>query len=256
LIDAPPTHGTRLREKVTSLLPKNRKLDILIYSHYHGDHIGGAGLIVEQWPEVRIIAHKDTKWELQVSELAGSTLDIPLPVQIFSTKLTVGPFELKDTVAVHAPGNIYIYAKCEKVLMIVDVIFPGWVPYYSWAMSQNFGRWLEAHDEILAYDFDVLIGGHLTRPGDRNDAIIQKQFYDDLRNVVEEAEKSVDMNDVYAEIGSDNLDNPWLVFDTFLDRVGQLCYNDMVDKYAGILGAVDILCQAQCYTMSEFLSIG
>jgi len=256
LIDAPPTHGTKLREKVYSLLPEDRDLDILIYSHYHGDHIGGTHLIVEQWPDVHIVAHKDTKWELDVSKLAGGSPTVPLPAQIFSSRLTVGPYELKDANAAHAPGNLYIYAKCEKVLMVVDVIFPGWCPYYSWAMSQNFGRWLKAHDEILQYDFDVLIGGHLTRPGRREDAVIQKQYFDDLRIAVEDAEKSVDMNDIYTEVGEEGLDNPWLVFDTLLDRVGQLCYNDMVKKYSGVLGAVDIVSQAHCYTMSEFLSIG
>jgi glyoxylase-like metal-dependent hydrolase (beta-lactamase superfamily II) len=254
LIDAPPTHGENLRDRIASLLPKNRELDIMIYSHYHGDHIGGASLITEQWPDVHIVAHKDTKWELDVSALAGSTLNIPLPNQIFSTRLTVGPYELKDAIAAHAPGNIYIYAKCEKVLMIVDVIFPGWVPYYSWAMSQNFGRWLDAHDEILKYDFDVLIGGHLTRPGNREDAVIQRQFFDDLKIAVEEADKKVDLNEIYEKLGGQN--NPWLIFDEKLDRVGQLCYNDMVAKYSGVLGAVDIITQAHCYTMAEFLSIG
>ena len=29
----------------------------------------------------------------------------------------------------HLPGNIFIYAPKQKVLMLVDVIFPGWVPF-------------------------------------------------------------------------------------------------------------------------------
>jgi len=259
LIDCPPTHGTKLREKVAELLG-DRDLDVLIYSHFHGDHIGGSHYIVEQWPEVHIVAHRDTKWELEISELSDSPLDIPLPAQVFNSRLTVGPYSLIDANAAHSPGNTYIYAQCEKILMIVDIIFPGWVPYYSWAMTQNFGRYLQAHDEIIAYDFDVLIGGHLTRPGTKADAILQKQYFDDLREAVEKAEKSVDMNDVYAEVvaltGESGLTNPWLVFDTFLEKTGQLCFNEMVDKYKGILGAVDIVTQTHCYTMSEFLSIG
>jgi len=234
----------------------DRKLDILIYSHFHGDHIGGAKLIVEKWPDVHIVAHRDTKWNLELAELSDFPGDIPPPKQTFNTKLIVGPYELKDANQAHAPGNIYIYAACEKILMIVDIIFPGWCPYYNWAMMQNMARFLQAHDEILEYDFDVLIGGHLTRPGTKDDAVVQKQYFDDLRVAAENADKSVDMNDIYAEAGEAGQSNPWLVFDIKLDRVGQLCYNEMVKKYAGILGAVDIITQAHCYTMLEFLSIG
>jgi len=255
LIDCPPTHGKKLRERVASLL-EGRDLDVLIYSHYHGDHIGGAKYITEQWPDVHIVAHRDTKWELQISQESGSPLEIPLPHQTVNSKLTVGPYDLVDANAAHSPGNMYIYAKCKKILMIVDIIFPGWVPYYNWGMMQNFGRFLKAHDEILEYDFDVLIGGHLTRPGTREDAVVQKQFFEDLRVAVEEAEKKVDLGEIYEELGELAQTNPWLVFDTLLDRVGQLCYNDMVDQYAGVLGAVDIITQAHCYTMAEFLSIG
>jgi len=258
LIDAPPTHGTNLWETVAKLLEEEDRecLDILIYSHFHGDHIGGAQLIVEQWPDVHIVAHRDTKLQLEIATQADSPLDIPLPDQTFNTRLIVGPYEIKDANAAHAPGNTYIYAECEKILMIVDIIFPGWVPYYSWAMMQNMGRFLEAHDEVLAYDFDVLIGGHLTRPGTKEDAVLQKQYFADLRVAVEDAENNVDMDEILEEVGEDGLSNPWLLFDTKLDRVGQLCYNTMVKSYAGRLGAVDIITQAHCYTMSEFLSIG
>jgi len=211
---------------------------------------------VEQWPDVHIVAHRDTKWELEISKLADTPLDIPLPAQTFSTKLCVGPFELKDANAAHSPGNTYIYAASEKILMIVDIIFPGWCPYYNWGMMQNMGRFLEAHDEVLEYDFDVLIGGHLTRPGTRKDAELQQDYFDDLRDAVEEAEKEVDMNAVLEEAGADGLVNPWLLFDIKLEHVGQLCYNYMLDRYAGKLGGVDILTQAHCYTMAEFLSIG
>jgi len=210
----------------------------------------------EQWPDVHIVVHKDTKWELELSKLSGSTLEIPLPIQTFISRLTVGPYELKDANQAHSPGNIYIYAKCEKVLMVVDIIFPGWVPYYSWAMAQNFGRFLEAHDEILEYDFDCLIGGHLTRPGTSYDAIVQKEYFEDLRTAVEEAEKNVYMDEIYEELGEDADENPWIVFDTKLERVGQLCYNYMMDRYSGVLGAVDIITQSHCYTMGEYLSIG
>ena len=41
---------------------------------------------------------------------------------------------------------------------------------------------IKAHDIVLNnYDFDTLVGGHLTRLGTSNDVIVQKEFVSDLQ---------------------------------------------------------------------------
>ena len=77
----------------------------------------------------------------------------------------------------HFPGNIFIYAPKQKVLMLVDVIFPGWVPFPYLALAKDTAGFIKAHDIALNnYDFDTLVGGHLTRLGTRNDVIVQRIF--------------------------------------------------------------------------------
>ena len=66
----------------------------------------------------------------------------------------------------HSPGNIFIYAPNHKVLMLVDVIFPGWVPFPYLAEVTYIVGVINAHDIVLNnYDFDTFVGGHLTRTG-------------------------------------------------------------------------------------------
>jgi hypothetical protein len=58
---------------------------------------------------------------------------------------------------VHESGNIFIYAPNQKVLMLVDVIFPGWTPFKDLAMAQDVPEFIAAHDKVLEYDFDTFI---------------------------------------------------------------------------------------------------
>ena len=68
----------------------------------------------------------------------------------------------------HLPGNIFIYAPQQKVLMLVDIIFPGWIPFPYLAIAKDTAGFIEAHDIALNnYDFDTIVAGHLTRLGTR-----------------------------------------------------------------------------------------
>jgi glyoxylase-like metal-dependent hydrolase (beta-lactamase superfamily II) len=61
----------------------------------------------------------------------------------------------------HTPGNIFIYAPDHQTLMVVDVIFPGWVPFKNLAVSQDIPDWIHAQDIAMGYQWQTLVGGHL-----------------------------------------------------------------------------------------------
>jgi hypothetical protein len=42
--------------------------------------------------------------------------------------------------------------------MLVDVVFPGWVPFAYRTESQNIPGWLEAPAQALRYPLDTYIG--------------------------------------------------------------------------------------------------
>ena len=127
---------------------------------------------------------------LRAAEVAGllkQTRDPnrPLPDVTFDDKLTVTAGEDRIELAYHgpnhSPGNIFAYLPAQRVLMLVDVVFPGWVPFAYLAESQNIPGWLEAPAQALSYPFHTFVGGHLTRLGTRDDVIIQQEYIAELK---------------------------------------------------------------------------
>ncbi len=46
----------------------------------------------------------------------------------------------------HLPGNIFIYAPNQRVLMLADVIFSGWIPSTDLAVITDMEGFIRAHD--------------------------------------------------------------------------------------------------------------
>lgn len=246
-VDAPPNlHENYLKaiEEVT-----DEPVTHVIYSHSHSDHIGSAGMFPD---DAEYIAHEDT------AELLAQVKDPnrPLPTQTFddSFKLEVGSQTLVlDYHGVnHEPGNIFIHAPKQRVLMLVDVVFPGWVPFKNLAVSDFIPGFEAAHDQVLDYDFETFIGGHLTRLGTREDVEIQREFIQDLKQAAGEALGSVDFMAIAQETG---FDNPWVLFDRYLDAVALECAEVMTPKWTGRLAGADVFMHGHCWEMMESLRI-
>jgi hypothetical protein len=53
--------------------------------------------------------------------------------------------------------------------MAIDTLPPGSAQFMDFDLTADFHDYLEMFDKVLAYDFDVLVGGHLGFPGIRHD---------------------------------------------------------------------------------------
>jgi hypothetical protein len=110
--------------------------------------------------------------------------------------------------------------------MLVDVIFPGWVPFPYLAIAKDVAGFIKAHDIALNnYDFDTLVAGHLTRLGTRNDVIVQKEFVSDLEKAAAKANQEVLLSKIASQVGG--FANPWLA----IDAVNANCMNSMLPKW-------------------------
>jgi hypothetical protein len=89
--------------------------------------------------------------------------------------------------------------------MLVDVVFPGWVPFAYLAESQNKPGWLEAPAQALGYPFHTFVGGHLTRLGTRDDVVIQQEYVADLKAAAN-AIGTFNVQTVYESVDTSN---PW-----------------------------------------------
>lgn len=257
VVDAPPSFGENILSAISDVT--DEPITHVIYSHFHGDHIGGAHVFPD---DVIVIAHEDTAAQLERSlpchQCSGPR---PMPDITFSDnyRLEVGNqvIELEYKGPNHTEGNIFIYAPKQNVLMVVDIIFPGWGPFM--AVTDDFPGLIAAHDQILSYDIDTLIAGHLTRLGTREDVVIQKEFVQDL---VEAAAKSnlelfatifsSAFEDAVA-IGSGN--NPWVPGKIAFDRGAQQCVDEILPKWTDRLAGVDVWMFENCWTMAMSLRI-
>jgi len=235
----------------------------VIYSHTHADHIGSASM----YPSDAIfIAHEETAAQLSARAndpnqpfpfgtfLGGAP--VPMPTITFDDQLTleVGNqvLELEYRGANHKPGNIFIYAPKQKVLMLVDVVFPGWVPFKNLAVTEDVVGFVRAHSEVLTYDFDTFVGGHWTRLGTREDVEIQQEYVRDLQANSAQAFQTVDFFAVAEEVG---FENPYLLFDVYLDRVAEECNDLTLSKWIDRLGGADVFGIDHCWVMLESLRI-
>lgn len=256
VVDAPPTIGENILNAIGEVT--DEEITHVIYSHSHGDHIAAASIYPA---EATYIAHEETASQLARERsfdfglfLGGSP--VPTPTVTFSDTytLTVGnqTLELEYKGPNHERGNIFIYAPEQKVLMLVDVIFPGWSPFLDLAVTEDVPAFMQAHDDVLSYDFDTFIGGHLTRLGTREDVEIQKEYILDIQANAAEALQTVDFFAIAEEVG---FENQWLLFDTYLAAVNQECADSTIPAWTDRLGGVDIFTTSHCAKIVESLRI-
>ncbi len=243
VVDAPPSIGENYLNAIAEVTEE--PITHVIYSHTHRDHIGAANIFPD---DAVIISHKDVASELE----QRNDPNRPIPEVTFDDEylLEVGnqSLELKYDGPMHVPGNIFIYAPQQKVLMVVDVIFPGWTPFKDLAMAQDVPAFLAAHDKILEYDFDTYVGGHLTRLGTTEDVKIQQEYFQDIEENAAIANQEVSFMEIGQEVG---FENPWLIFQIYADSITQQCTDATVPDWIDRLGGVDLFTYDHCWKITE-----
>jgi glyoxylase-like metal-dependent hydrolase (beta-lactamase superfamily II) len=156
----------------------------LVYSHEHWDHIAGSGAFPSG---IEVVAHRTT------AELLRSRNDRTRrqPTLVYDHPLTLGRgdrrLELSYHGVNHSLDNTYIYAPQQRTLMLIDVIYPGWMPYKNLGVTVDVPGFVDAHRKVLGYDFEVLVAGHVSRPGTRQDVMVQIELLKDLGAAAERA---------------------------------------------------------------------
>ena len=127
---------------------------------------------------------------------------------------------------IHCPGNIFIYAPDEKILMNIDVIFPGWVPFSSLAMASDLR--------------DDLVAAAMTHLDEVSPA----------RNAMDAA---INFMGVAEQVGG--FENAWLVFDAYLNSVTDEVTAEVLPRWQGKLAAADVFTRSHAWEVVERLRI-
>ena len=250
-VDALPSIGKNYLKAIAEVT--NKPIAYVIYSHAHLDHIGAAGIFPKN---ATYIAQQETAGELQRAKSVAKNASMvpPIPTVSFSKNYTLQignqTLNLDYYGNNHLPGNTFIYAPKQKVLMLVDIVFPGWVPFPYLAIAKDVAGFIKAHDIALNnYDFNTIVAGHLTRLGTRNDVIIQKKFVSDLEKAASKANQEVLFSKVAQQVGS--FDNPWLLFSKYIDAINENCVKDMLPKWGNRIGGAEQFMSTHCFSMAE-----
>jgi len=251
LVDAPPTIGHNLLRAIAAVTRANgrpAKVTHLVYSHSHADHIGASSLL---GADVVRIGHSECRRLL----LRDDDPNRPAPAVTFDDHYvleTGGERLLLDYHGPnHTPDNIFIYAPDHQTLMVVDVIFPGWVPFKNLAVSQDIPDWIRAQDIAMGYQWQTLVGGHLGRLGRRADGDLQIAYVADLLAGARATMASLDPTPFFAEYGN----NSWAIFKAYLDAAAAKIAGPVTAKYLGRLAAADVFTADNAYVMFEALRV-
>ena len=247
VIDAPPAYAARLPQAIAEVTDK--PITHVVYSHSHVDHIGGTKALGSQ---PIIVAHDETARLLK----RAADPNRPLPTVTFADRYTlrVGAqvLELSHHGNAHEPGNIFIHAPAQRVLMVVDVVFPGWMPWRRFALAKDIPGYFAQVDQIRTLDWDTLVGGHVARTGTRADVETQAEFNRDVKQAAATALATTKFG-----VGLNPRDgaNPWAGFDNYIDRVAGQCVNTLTPKWSSRLAGFDVYIWDQCYAMEQSLRI-
>jgi glyoxylase-like metal-dependent hydrolase (beta-lactamase superfamily II) len=247
VVDAPPTIGPKLMTAIRAATDK--PVTHFIYSHSHIDHVGAA----TQFGGVVRIASKETAAKLARLRDPNRPAATRI-VSRASNRLMIDgvQFRLDNRGTHHEPGNLYISLPQQRVMMVVDIIYPGWVPFTNLGMAEDVQGFIDAHEAILSYDFDVLVGGHLSRPGTRADVEVQRDYVRDLVAAAQAGQRAVNFGTIAGEIG---FANRWLLVKTYMDRVADHCATSMIERWRTRLGGAAVSTPGHCWVMQEHLNI-
>ena len=147
----------------------------------------------------------------------------------------------------HEPGNIFIWAPVQRVLMLVDIVYPGWVPYYQLGVANFVPGYVKAHEQILAYDLKHYVGGHLDRSGTREDVLQSQAYVTDLFDAVVQAMQfAADPNstlyapDLFAKFEKVAPGNSWFATKSTYALLTEHANNVTNEKWLGKLAGVDV----------------
>ncbi len=242
-VDAPPVLEDHYLDAVASVT--DEPITHLIYTHSHMDHIGAASIFTD----VEIIAHAATAENLQRHNDPNRPVPTVTFEDSFTLELGTKTVELDYRGPIHSEGNIFIYLPDEKVLMLVDIIYPNSSPFFSFGLAENMGAYIDAYDQILEYDFEQMVTGHQWNPGiaGREHVMQQAEFVSDVGMFAQESFANSRFGELIGRIYES--EHTPLVMDTAIKEASSYCEQKIVEEWGQTLAAVDVFAPTQCTAM-------
>ena len=243
VFDAPESYGAKIPSAIARVT--NQPIKYLVYSHIHRDHIGGAPAF-RNIKGLKIIALQGVADFLKTQ----NDPERPLPDETFVSERTMKlggkTVQLTRHFYHSNEGDLFIYVSDAKFLMAIDCVTPGYIPFSGFDITTNFGQYLKVFDQLMAYDFNTFVGGHLTSIGDKRDVEETKEFAMDVYQTVKRIHNTMDQQAVVAEAAKTiGYDNKFLLFRVILDKVTNQAVAELKPRWINRLVGVDVWLETQ-----------
>ena len=251
LLDAPPTTGNNIQRAVDEIASANgvsNKINYLVYSHHHADHVGASSLFEKN---VTRIGHEETRRLL----LRDDDPTRPPNEETFQDHQTLKiggeRIDLAWYGANHSPDNILIHLPDHDTMMLVDIVNPGWAPVYQSNLSEDIPGYIEAPATALTYPWKHFIGGHMGRLGTREDIAVHQQYMADIAASSRTAIDTVDPTPYFVKYG----ENFWAALKGYLDECAATTAAPVIEKYTGVLGAADVFTESVAFQVMQSIRL-
>src|SRR6266545_3682846 len=251
VLDAPPTIGNNIQRAIDEIAAANgvsNKVNYLVYSHHHADHVGAASLFDKNATR---IGHEETRRLL----LRDDDPARPPNEETFqdTRTLEIGGerIELAWHGANHSPDNIIIHLPDDDALMLIDIVNPGWAPVFLSNLTEDIPGYIEAPANALAYPWKHFIGGHLGRLGTRDDVTLHQQYMADIAASVRTAIDTVDPTPYFQKYG----ENVWAAVRGLLDATTAAAAAPVIAKYIGVLAAAEVFTESTTFWVMESIRL-
>jgi glyoxylase-like metal-dependent hydrolase (beta-lactamase superfamily II) len=251
LLDAPPTTGHNIQRAIDEIASANgvsNKVNYLIYSHHHADHVGAASLFDKN---VTRIGHEETRRLL----LRDNDPARPPNEETFQDTRTLeiggARIDLAWHGANHTPDNIIIHLPDHDALMLIDIVNPGWAPVYLSNLTEDIPGYLEVPAKALAYSWKHFIAGHNGRLGTREDIALHQQYMADVAENSKKAIDTVDPTRYYVKYG----ENLWAAFKGNLDEMVAAAAAPVIEKYTGVLAGADVFTESTTFQVMQSIRL-
>jgi glyoxylase-like metal-dependent hydrolase (beta-lactamase superfamily II) len=245
-IDAPPSFAQKL-PGVIAARAAGEPVKFLIYSHSHTDHIGGSSAF-GSIPELKVVAPISVAQAIE----QGNHPDILKPNTTFEddysmslgrelVEIKTGHFHSENT-------DTIIYLPRRKFVVAVDTITPGEAPFMNFGATAKFAGYVDFFDEILKYDFDTILSGHVSILGTREDVILTRDYVHDVRDTALAGMAAMlpTFEQTYAAF---NHQNGNLAYRVAIETVRRDCAKQIIDRWKDKLSVVDVWADSHCETV-------
>jgi glyoxylase-like metal-dependent hydrolase (beta-lactamase superfamily II) len=246
LFDAPPSFAQHISEAVAETT--REPIVEMVYSHMHVDHIGGAGIVLQQHPGIKILAEEGTAEFLR--EMQDSHR--PVPTQVFQDHYTLKLGSLTANMKLghwHTPeGDLLIAIPDKKVVIAIDAFSAGATQFMNFDLTLNMHQYLKFFDQLESMDYDLIVPGHHGTPATKQDVEIAKKYVTDVVNTMAGILKENHQPLIEEAVQKYGPENKWAVASVLIQSEVNECAREIIPRWIDKLEGVDIWAPSHCRT--------